>query len=132
MDARNRSLLDWFTRTRTFPGDPGGRIRKRERPPCPITTATKDPDWIPLVANNGWLIVTRDAQIQHKRAEIDAVRTNGARMINLASADAATSWGQLEVFMTRWREIDALVDRPGLFIFVASRAGKLRAVDLSP
>ena len=30
---------------RTFPGDPGGRIRKRERPPCPITTATKDPDW---------------------------------------------------------------------------------------
>ena len=84
------------------------------------------------MASNGWLIVTRDAQIQHKRAEIDAVRPNGAKMINLASADAGTSWGQLEVFMTRWREIDALVDQPGPFIYVASRTGKLRAVDLSP
>jgi hypothetical protein len=53
-------------------------------------------------------------------------------MINLASADAGTSWGQLEVFMTRWREIDAMVDQPGPFIYVASRTGKLRAVDLFP
>jgi hypothetical protein len=33
--------------------------------------------------------------------------------------------------MTRWREIEALIDQPGPFIYIASRTGKLRAVDLT-
>ncbi len=117
----------------TFPGDPGGRVKKRERPPCPITSPdVKDPVWIPDVAARGWLIVTRDRAIQDNRAEINAVREHGARMVNLASADADRTWTQLEVFMSRWREIDALIDEPGPFIYVASRTGRLRSVDLSP
>jgi hypothetical protein len=52
-------------------------------------------------------------------------------MLNLASADAGGTWDQLEVFMCRWREIDALVDQPGPFIYVISRAGRLRKVDPS-
>lgn len=71
----------------TFPGDRGGRIKKRERPPCPISDpATKDPIWIPEVAARGWIIVTRDKAIQDNRAEIDAVRHHGAKMLNLAGA----------------------------------------------
>ena len=117
----------------TYPGDPGGRIKKRLRPPCIITTpATKDPVWIPEVAAQGWLIITRDKDIQGNRAEIDAVRDNGAKMVNLASQDAKNTWAQLEVLMTRWREIEALVDQPGPFIYVASRTGRLRLVDLKP
>lgn len=115
----------------TYPGDPGGRIKKRERPPCPITDpSTKDPVWIPQIAALGWLILTRDRAIQDNRAEIDAVRNSGAKMVNFASADAASTWGQLEVLMTRWREIEALIDQSGPFIYVASRTGRLRAIDL--
>jgi hypothetical protein len=115
----------------TYPGDPGGRIKKRERPPCPVTTpAAKDSDWIPIVANRGWLIVTRDRRIQDNRAEIDAVRTYGAKMVNLASPDASTTWAQLEVFMTRWRRIEALVESEGPFIYIASRTGDFRSIDL--
>jgi hypothetical protein len=33
-------------------------------------------------------------------------------------------------FMARWREIDALVDQPGPFIYVISRTGQLRKVNL--
>ncbi len=117
----------------TYPGDPGGRIKKRLRPPCIITTpATKDPVWIPAVAAQGWLIVTRDKEIQGNRAEIDAVRDHGAKMVNLASQDAKNTWAQLEVLMTRWREIETLVDQPGPFIYIASRTGRLRPVDLKP
>lgn len=117
----------------TFPGDPGGRVKKRERPPCPITSPdVKDSVWIPDVAARGWLIVTRDRAIQENRAEINAVREHGARMVNLASVDAGRTWTQLEVFMSRWREIEALIDEPGPFICVASRTGRLRSVDLSP
>lgn len=116
----------------TYPGDPGGRIKKRYRPPCPISSpATVDSVWIPEVASSGWLIVTRDRAIQRNLAEISAVRDYGAKMVNLASVDADRTWTQLEVFMTRWREIEALIAEPGPFIYVTSRTGRMRCIDLS-
>jgi hypothetical protein len=106
----------------TYPGGPGAEIHKRKRPSCPVTsTDILDVDWIPEVASQGWLIVTRDNKIIENRLEIAAVRENRAKMVALNRADAATKWGQLEVFMTRWRDIDALVDRSGPFIWRASR-----------
>lgn len=106
----------------TYPGDPGALINKRQRPPCPITTTDLlDIDWIPEVARRGWLIVTRDNNIIQNRAEIAAVREDNARMIALNQQDAKTKWGQLEVFMTQWRAIDALIDQPGPFITRVSR-----------
>lgn len=115
----------------TYPGDPGARVKKRERPSCPVSSpAVKDPVWIPIVAARGWLIVTRDRAIQGRRAEINAVRNHSAKMVNLASEDANSTWAQVEVFMTRWRNIEALFDQPGPFIYVASRS-RLRAIDLA-
>ena len=69
----------------------------------------------------GWLIVTRDNNISQNRAEIAAVRDNGAKMVALNQQDALTKWGQLEVFMTQWRAIEALIDAGGPFIIRASR-----------
>lgn len=106
----------------TYPGDPGAVLHKRRRPPCPITSqATLDLDWIPEVARRGWLIVTRDSNIIQNRNELAAVRENGAKMVALNQEDAKTKWGQLEVFMTQWRRIEALIDEPGPFIVRASR-----------
>lgn len=117
----------------TYPGDPGGRIKRRERLPCPITLPeTADVQWIPIVAERGWLIVTRDAKIQERLPELEAVRTSGARMLNIASRDATNTWAQLEVFMTRWREIEPLIDMPGPFIRILTRGGSLREIDLDP
>ena len=116
----------------TYPGDPGGRIKKRERSACPITTAAvKDPDWIPIVAAQGWVIVTRDRQIQNNKAEIEAVRIHEAKMVNFSSADAGTTWAQLEVFMTRWRDIEPLTELDGPFIYSLSRTGKFDPLDLT-
>lgn len=117
----------------TFPGDPGARVKRRLRPACPITDpATKDHVWIPEVAAQGWLIITRDRRIQEKRAEINAVRDHGAKMVNLASADASSTWSQMEMFMTRWRDIEALTEEPGPFIYMLSRTGKPRSMELLP
>jgi hypothetical protein len=86
----------------TYPGDPGAVIHKHVRPPCVITTPnTKDPVWIPVVAAAGWLIITRDANIQQHKAEITAVVENGAKMVALSSSDGANTWGQLEVVMNQ-------------------------------
>lgn len=115
----------------TYPGDPGGVVHRRQRPPCSITSpATVDKDWIPETARQGWLIITRDSRIQHHRAELDAVRTSGARMITLASDEARGTWAQLEVFMSQWRAIERRLEEPGPFIYTASRT-VLREVRLT-
>ena len=106
----------------TYPGDPGALIHKRQRPPCPITTPdVLDTDWIPRIAAQGWLIITRDSMIIQNRSEIAAVRESKAKMVALNQRDAQTKWGQLEVFMTQWRRIETLAAEPGPFIRRVSR-----------
>ena len=106
----------------TYPADPGALIHKRQRPPCPIASPdVLDEDWIPVVAARGWLIITRDSKIIENRNEINAVRDSGAKVVALNQRDARTKWGQLEVFMTRWRDIQPLSAEPGPFIWRASR-----------
>jgi PIN like domain len=115
----------------TYPGDPGGRIKKKLRAPCPVTKpGAHDEDWIPTVAERGWLIITRDRHIQDNKAELAAVRDNRAKMVNLASADARNTWAQLEVLMVRWREIEPLSDHDGPFIYIVSLTGALRQIPL--
>jgi PIN like domain len=111
----------------TYPGDKGALIHRRQRPPCPIADpATQDTNWIPEVARRGWLIVTRDSRIAENRNEIAAVREHSAKMVALNQQDAQTKWGQLEVFMTQWRRIEALVTEPGPFIWRTSRTAMTR------
>jgi len=106
----------------TYPGDPGVAIHKRQRAACPITSPdVLDTEWIPQVAARGWLIVTRDSMITQNRNEIAAVGENKAKMVALNQRDAQTKWGQLEVFMTQYRRIEALVSEPGPFIWRVSR-----------
>ena len=116
----------------TYPGDPGAELHKRLRPPCLLSyTGAKDPHWIPIVAEQGWLIVTRDSAIQRRRAEVAAVRENGARMVALAGADAIGKWDQLEVLMINWRRIQAWADQPGPFIYSVTRTGSPRQIPLN-
>jgi len=115
----------------TYPGDPGAVIHKRLRPPCPITSPdAKDSVWIPEVARRGWLIITRDRQIQAHRLEIQAVREHGARMVVLNGEDARSVFAQLEVVMCRWRDIERYAVDPPPFIYSASRT-TTRAIPLT-
>ena len=115
----------------TYPGDPGGRVKGgRLRPSCPITEPRSlDTVWIPETARQGWLIITRDRHIQDHRAEIEAVRNNGARMVALAAEEAVDTWHQLEVLMCQWRNVEALLEQPGPFIYTITRT-RLRLVPL--
>lgn len=111
----------------TYPGDPGGRVRS----PCTITdTGTLDEIWIPETSRQGWLIITRDRHIQDHRAEIEAVRSSDARMVNLAGDEATDRFAQMEVIMCQWRRISALLGEKGPFICSATRT-TFRLLDLA-
>jgi hypothetical protein len=101
----------------TYPGDPGGPVgRGRVRPPCTIVDpATCDEDWIPETARQDWLIITRDRHIQEHRAEVEAVRVSGARMIALSGADAVRTFDQLEALLCNWRAIERKLADAGPF-----------------
>lgn len=115
----------------TYPGDRGATIHRRARPACLITTpATPDSEWIPAVAREGWLIITRDGRIRERRAEIAAVRDNDARMVALSGREATGVWAQLEILMSQWRRIESLLEAPAPLVWAANRSG-LRAVDLA-
>lgn len=106
----------------TYPGDPGGVLHKRRREPCPVEDpATSDTTWLPLVTERRWLVISRDHNIRENVAERRTVREHGARMVALSGNDAGNTWGQLEVVMRRWRQIEELLDQDGPFIYLASR-----------
>jgi hypothetical protein len=42
-------------------------------------------------------------------------------MVALAGAAAGGTWDQLEIVMAQWRVIDQLTERPGPFIYTATR-----------
>lgn len=106
----------------TYPGDPGGVLHKRRRAACPVSDPdTKDHIWIPQVAAQGWVIITRDSAIQGHSREVGAVYEHGARMVALAGQDAKNKFDQLEVVMSNWRRIERCVTESGPFIYVATR-----------
>lgn len=108
----------------TYPGDPGGEVHKRRRPPCSIKKpSTLDEVWLPETAKQGWLVITRDRRIRERPAELAAVRENGVRMVALAASDAGGTWQQLEVLMSQWRAIEAKLEEAPPFIYSATRSG---------
>lgn len=105
----------------TYPGDPGVVIHKRARPACPIADpATPDTEWLPMVASQGWLIISRDHNIRENPAERRAVLESGARMVALAGEDAGDKWHQLELVLRHWRRLEVLASVEGPFIYSAT------------
>ena len=51
-------------------------------------------------------------------------------MVALSGQDAANTWGQLELLMRYWRRVEELSNKPGPFIYLASRS-RLKPLDLS-
>jgi len=53
--------------------------------------ATPDTNWLPVVASKGWIILTADKKIAHRRLEMIAVQNSGACMFVLVSGNLSGS-----------------------------------------
>ena len=107
----------------TYPGDPGGLGPDGlPRVACPIKPGEKDHVWIPLVASEGWIVITRDRRLRHRPAERRAILDNAARVIQLDARHELSKWLQLEIVVSQWRKFEELADLPGPWVRVASRS----------
>lgn len=106
----------------TYPGDPGGTVKRRERPPCPVESPhLPDHEWLPIVGGQGWAVLTRDRRIERRPAERQAVIDYGVKLFAITSPEQLDKWRQLEIIMSRWRDLEALAEQPGPFIYRLTR-----------
>jgi hypothetical protein len=106
----------------TYPGDPGGEIEGRQRSACIITsTATPDDEWIPAVAAQGWLIITRDRAIWRQLRELEAVVDSRARLVTISGEDDLRRFDLLHITLKWWTRIEAVRDEPGPLVYTATR-----------
>jgi hypothetical protein len=85
-------------------GDPGVLIKRRQRPACAVETPkAKDLEWIPVVAQRGWVVITRDSNIMDHVSLLELIKEYGLRLIALSPKDGGDPWGQLEIVLCHWR-----------------------------
>lgn len=113
----------------TYPGDPGDS--RRQRPPCIVTDPSlPDPEWIPTVAAEGLVVLSRDRRIGRSPAEIDAVRREGLRVVFIDARRDPTTWGELGVVVHQWNSIAGLHEKDGPLLTIATKT-TFREVDPS-
>lgn len=102
--------------------------RMFERPK--ISAGLPDVDWLPIVAEQGWLIITNDVQLLVNRDEREAIIENQAGLVILRPGTSPVH----EELMFLLRRFDWLVEIDALprpFAFVTTLRGKPRQEDLS-
>ena len=111
----------------TFPGDPGGvGIDGFNRDACSLRPGARDTEWIPQVAAQGWVVITRDRHMQHRPAERAMIEAHRARHFHLDARRELDRWGQLEIVVSRWRDMEKIAELPGPWVYMVSRTGALR------
>ena len=74
-----------------------------------------DTDWIPSVAQRGWVIITHDRDIRYNRRERDAVMQHGGRAIIIRASGTRAEMAQIFVSL-REQIMDFLYRNPAPFI----------------
>lgn len=52
-----------------------------------FATDEEDHIWLPKVAANGWVVLTKDKDIRHRKLELDAVLANDAYLLTFGHGD---------------------------------------------
>jgi hypothetical protein len=90
-----------------YPGDPGGiGPDKRNRPRSAIVPGAHDTAWIPVVARESWVVISRDRHIHRRPAERQAVVEHRARLVTLDASRQQLNKLELEIIVYQWRNIE--------------------------
>lgn len=103
----------------TWPGDDGKRTSQRlSQPPGPVpASGLPDEEWIPVVAQAGLPIVTRDRRILERTNEVNAVVAARGRMFAITSPGAQNLWDQVRVIAGQWSQMLARRVDDGPYIY---------------
>ena len=60
-----------------------------------FVSGTPDAEWIPQIAQRGWVTLTHDRRIRYNRRNRDAAMSSGARIIVISSGNARAEMAQI-------------------------------------
>lgn len=98
-------------------------------PECPL--GILDPDWMPIVAAKGYIVIGRDKRIRSRPGERELLRENGLRVLRVGGSQDLSTWDWLGRFVRHWNAIEQIVtDRPDGPWFYLVNANGLAEVQL--
>jgi hypothetical protein len=98
----------------TWPGGPGGLVGK----------GAADTVWLPAVGKAGLVVLTRDKKIRSRTIERQALLDHGVRACFLTSGAHLNLFGQLQLWLRFWDDIEQLVDeQPGPWLASVTKQG---------
>lgn len=90
-----------------------------------VPTGSKDPDWMPVVAGLGLIVISRDRHIRSKPAELAAFHAHGLRAFWIGGKKDLSNWDTLARLIRYWGAIeDVIVDRgDGPWFYAVNEGG---------
>lgn len=84
----------------------------------------RDEDWIPVVADRGWVTITNDRHIRTRPHEAAPAIAHGLRCVHLAPPERnAVRWDFVRLLARHWDAVSALVDNDGPAWLALTRSG---------
>lgn len=78
-----------------------------------VPTGTIDPDWIPVVAALGLVVIGRDRRIRTKPVERALLRDHGLRVFWIAGYRDLSTWDYLVRMVRRWDDVEETLEQRG-------------------
>ena len=91
-----------------------------------------DTEWIPIVAERGWAVITNDKRLRTRPGEASLALECGLRVIHLHGAAGYRSpWDQLVRLATRWDAIEVALAK-GTHPWLSVQDSRLRLLGFEP
>ncbi len=92
-------------------------------PRSPIQPGALDPDWVPVVAAAGWVVILRDKRLDRRPAELVALSDNAMRGLVLNRAGQLSVWDQLRLLTRWWGDVEKQAGQPAPWLAVLNTRG---------
>lgn len=100
--------------------------------PLDTLVPTMDEEWIPVVADHGWVAITNDKHIRTREREATAARNHGLRCVHLKPPGKdANRWAFVRLLVAHWKAVESLTNETGP-AWLALTQQRARDLDYQP
>lgn len=98
-----------------------------KHPRCPVNPGDEDVEWLPVVAEQEWIVVLRDNRIRWRQHERKELARHNLRILVMSAAGNLNVWEQLRIFVLRWDKIESLIqEQPGPWLYKLNKTGLIK------
>lgn len=69
-----------------------------------------DTDWIPVIGERGWVVITSDRRVRTRPAEAGLAITHKLKVVHLHGLGERSAWEQLVRLVSRWGNVKRQVE----------------------